>query len=284
MEKLKIIYIHVEVFVRNFEQNPFVRLFVGGIFIVTAWALIIDLQDRKSEAIARAWQILTTRASGNSGKVEALQYLISQRISLNGIDLSCKMMGGINGAGKCIRYTWLSGLETAGIETVDASNINFSGVDLSNANLRRFEIFKGNFSGAKFIYTKFKSTMFTDSNLANANLIETTFVLSGFSRSNLEGATLLGADVTNTPFYETNISFAKFAIRERSEEVFFVNFGDNRIKNLTQEQINDAWAWADRPPIGLEFLNPPLKIKYLCDPKLRDNYESKQQFGLPKGC
>lgn len=38
-------------------------------------AFFNDLNYRQEERIARAWQLLTTKATGNSGKIEALEYL-----------------------------------------------------------------------------------------------------------------------------------------------------------------------------------------------------------------
>ena len=51
-------------------------------------AIRIDLEDRKTQRIAQAWQLITQPAPGNSGKGPALEYLNSQGIHLTGIDLA----------------------------------------------------------------------------------------------------------------------------------------------------------------------------------------------------
>ena len=64
----------------------------------------IKLQEKESEqnAIARAWEIVGRKASGNSGKKEALEFLNKKGIPLIGIDLSAKTHGG---------FVWLSGVD-----------------------------------------------------------------------------------------------------------------------------------------------------------------------------
>lgn len=43
----------------------------------TVYMLIVDLEDRQTQRIAQAWQLITQNAPGNSGKVQALEYLNS---------------------------------------------------------------------------------------------------------------------------------------------------------------------------------------------------------------
>ena len=51
-------------------------------------------EDREAEGIARNWAILTTPAPGNSGKKQAIEYLVSRGEPLQNIDLSCARWGG----------------------------------------------------------------------------------------------------------------------------------------------------------------------------------------------
>ena len=51
-------------------------------------------EDREAEGIARNWAILNTPASGNSGKKQAIEYLVSRGEPLQNIDLSCARWGG----------------------------------------------------------------------------------------------------------------------------------------------------------------------------------------------
>lgn len=90
---------------------------VGAIFL--AWRNLkkiqeqIELQKQESEqnAIARAWEIVGRKASGNSGKIEALEFLNKKGIPLIGIDLSEKTHGG---------SVWLSRVDLMGANLENA--------------------------------------------------------------------------------------------------------------------------------------------------------------------
>ena len=71
--------------------------------VVASWGLWEQVRNsrddalaRSDDALARNWTLVTTPASGNSGKVQALEYLASKGKALDGIDLSCKTMRGID--------------------------------------------------------------------------------------------------------------------------------------------------------------------------------------------
>ena len=64
--------------------------------IVASWGLWEQVRNSRDDALARNWTLVTTPASGNSGKVQALEYLASKGKALDGTDLSCKTMRGID--------------------------------------------------------------------------------------------------------------------------------------------------------------------------------------------
>jgi len=66
---------------------------VGLAFLIpTAIALWIDLEDRQTQRIAQAWELVTRPAPGNAGKAPALEYLKGLGIELVGVDLSKNMI------------------------------------------------------------------------------------------------------------------------------------------------------------------------------------------------
>ena len=114
-----------------------------GIFL-TAFAFRTQLEinkeealAREQEAIARSWELVTRRASGNSGKVGALEYLASQGQVLNGIDLSCATMGGTEldaeGTETCARPTFLNDLDLSA--RTHGKPVLLHNADLSGARL-----------------------------------------------------------------------------------------------------------------------------------------------------
>lgn len=76
----------VDSFVRWVEPYSILAAVLG--LFVSFLAFRSDLEDRMEERSVEAWQLLTTKASGNSGKREALEYLNKTRTPLVGIDLS----------------------------------------------------------------------------------------------------------------------------------------------------------------------------------------------------
>ena len=89
------------------------------------------------------------------------------------------------------------------------------------------------------------------------------------SGESLQGVDLLGAKMSGA-----NLSGVVFC-----DDLF------GYAENLSQEQIERAWACADRPPVfkaGKYALE--LDMPSLCDPGLREAYEAKQKVGKPWGC
>ncbi|MCJ8336244.1 MAG: hypothetical protein MJH10_18755, partial [Epibacterium sp.] len=106
------------------------------------WGLWEQVRANRDDALARNWALLTTPASGNSGKVQALEYLASKGMVLNGIDLSCKTMGGTDknepSEGTCTRPPYLARLNLSATkhgQHISLHRANLSGAGLWYANL-----------------------------------------------------------------------------------------------------------------------------------------------------
>jgi len=187
---------------------------VGAIFL--AWRNLkkiqeqIELQKEESEqnAIARAWEIVGRKASGNSGKIEALEFLNKRGIPLIGIDLSAKTHGG---------SVWLS-------------FVDLRGVDLVRANLRQANLSYAKLSHAKLSYANLRQANLSYANLRHANL----------SRADLPGANLFGADLRGANLFLTILDAADFSESTIDETTHFgpVSLEDkNKLPMFSQEQI-----------------------------------------------
>ena len=123
-------------------------LFVG-LGSVPFW---VQIRDRVGERMDRAWHLLQTKAPGNTGKIEALEYLnqkdglcfggscllvIKPRTPLVGIDLAS------SGDGPGV---YLANVELPG---ADLSGANLSGAILRGANLSGAILVEANLSGAR---------------------------------------------------------------------------------------------------------------------------------------
>ena len=117
-----------------------------AIFIAIV-AFFNELRYRDEERTARAWQLLTTSASGNSGKGEALEYLNSRGISLEGIELTPPVLTerwkqtpvfARELEDGCPQYTYLHKVELleAPLAAATLACSDLEAADLRRANLR----------------------------------------------------------------------------------------------------------------------------------------------------
>jgi hypothetical protein len=201
------------------------------------WGLWEQVRVNRDDALARNWTLLTTPASGNSGKVQALEYLASKGMVLDGIDLSCKAMRGIEksdaGEDRCARRPYLKSLnlsETKHGQPISLNRANLSGANLWDANLSGAYLWDADLSGA---------------HLGNADLSGANLGNAGLSGANLRGADLSGADLREANLSGANLSSADF----------------RNAKEIDRAAFTGAWAWADQKPTDL-----PVKID-LCVPE-----------------
>ena len=213
-----------------------------GIFL-TAFAFRTQLEinkeeavAREQEAIARSWELVTRRASGNSGKVRALEYLASQGQILTGIDLSCATMGGTErdaeGTETCARPTFLNGLDLS-------ARTHGKPVFLQNADLSGARLYVVNLSGA---------------DLSSADLSGASPLMADLSGADLGRADLSGAFLSEADLSGANLSFADLSGAFLGRAIF------TGAQNIAKADFTDAWAEADHPPIDL-----PISID-LCVP------------------
>ena len=131
-----------------------------GIFL-TAFAFRTQLEinkeeavAREQEAIARSWELVTRRASGNSGKVGRWNISPRRVRCSDGIDLSCATMGGmdvVEGTETCARPTFLDDLDLSARthgKPVSLDNADLSGAELKEADLSGASLWEADLSGA----------------------------------------------------------------------------------------------------------------------------------------
>lgn len=236
-----------------------------GIFL-TAFAFRTQLEinkeealAREQEAIARSWELVTRRASGNSGKVGALEYLASQGQVLSGIDLSCATMGGTEldaeGTAICARPTFLNELDlsehTHG-KPVLLFNADLSGAVLSEADLSGARLSRADLSGAGLWKADLSSAWLPRADLSDAWLTEADLRGAHLRGGDLSGADLRGGNLIGAVLWEADLSGAALSNAnlsgaELSRAIF------TGAQYLADADFTDAWAWAwaGDPPIDL---------------------------------
>ncbi len=221
-------------------------------------------KERQAEAITRAWSLITTPATGNSGKGPALEYLNDQGIPLRGINLSCERMGGGWDAEKltCETPTYLRGVE---LQKADLTGARLQGAGLWEAQLQGADLRYAQLQGAKLILAQLQGDLM-GAQLQGAELygaeLQGAFLMGAQLRgadlssaqlkgAELYGAELQGADLRGAQLKGAYLRGAQFGGANLSR----ANFTD--AEYLDRAHFHDpdtslfAWAWADKPPIGL---------------------------------
>ena len=141
------------------EIEPWGVLLAAGALVLSIVAFWIDYSDLVEERSVRAWQLLTTKAPGNSGKIAALEYLNNEGAPLVGIDLSRLSQGSVSVF-----------LQKVKLAHADLSEANLSEANLVGANLSSAVLFRANLSGANLTQADLTLADLASANLSNADL------------------------------------------------------------------------------------------------------------------
>jgi hypothetical protein len=139
-----------------------------------------DSGNRRLQRHYQAWQVIDAAQgkSGNGGRMEALNDLYRDNVSLIGVDLSNAYLGGIKLDG--------ANLHRADFSAADMRNVSLRGVDLTDANLN-----SANFRNADLRGVDFSGDVgaeFTDADLTGADLRGSNLYHANLTRTDLTGA------------------------------------------------------------------------------------------------
>jgi len=225
-------------------------------------AFAIDLNGRGIERTRGAWELLSLDGPGNSGKIEALEYLnrgiYKYRHSLTGIDLSADGKKGTYLKEVRLKRADLAGanLRGADLEGADLRYAKLVEADLTGANLRKADLWKAklrgavfkieNLDGAKLSGAHFQEVNFQKSdlsgwvffraNLSRADLSRTSVVKTNFSWANLENTNLSKADMWKANLREADLWKANLSNVELWE-------ADLKFAELREADLVDAELW-----------------------------------------
>jgi uncharacterized protein YjbI with pentapeptide repeats len=147
--------------------------------------------DRLKQKHYQAWQVINTAQGkgGSGGRIEALEELNSDRISLLGVDVSGAFLQGLR--------LERARLQRADFSAADLRDCDLVFADLSDAKLRSTNFRQGNLRNVTFQRAYLEEADFTDANLTGANFSDAHLKEADFSGADLSGATLADADLTN---------------------------------------------------------------------------------------
>lgn len=199
--------------------------------IITLYQFRVDLADRQEERTEFAWARLIRPAAGNTGKGSALNQLWNQEVPINGIDLSCRIIGAYDHENKkCISPPIFAGVNLKKASTVK-SPISFLPF------LARSVIKGVNFSDAQFESLELQNM--------TIEAVLTGIHVDGCRLSNI----ILRSSLSNAQFSACRISNSSFI-----GDLAGGQFLDSEISSVSfaptgaMPVFKDSWTWADQPP------------------------------------
>lgn len=233
------------------KYSPLITTIERLLVIFALFVITTDLVERQAQHINQAWGIVATNAPGNSGKIQALEYLNSQscwRV------LSLKVLNE-----NCAWFSWKRRLPLNGIDLRSQSDqdgpylqkINLEGAALYGAHLVRAYLVLANLKYLKAERINLQYASLYNSDMSDANLLAANLRFAKLFNVNLEGASLQDANLEG--------AFLKGASLQDTY------LGKSHLRGaigLTCEQLTKAkdWFLADRDTelaCGKDIPDPP---------------------------
>lgn len=200
------------------------QVFQGVVGLLTlapiVWAVVCYRQVAENQRKAKhyqAWQAISHAQGkpGSGGRIDALQDLARDGVSLDGVDLSGRTPDANGGA-------YLAGLQLPGASLRRA---NFPGAGLDDANLSgailwwadfsHAVLFRANLAGADLEGANLSSAFLWEANLSGAELKDASLSGAKLRKANLSCASLWQADLSGADLKEADLTGAYNAAREQ---------------------------------------------------------------------
>lgn len=152
--------------------------YLGTFSVLVAVVLYFhESESRIRQGHYQAWQVINTAQGkgGNGGRVDAMQQLNADHVSLAGIDVSGAFLHGVVLPG--------AHLLRSNFSAADARDSNFKSADFSNADL-------------------------SSANFRNANLRDSMLRGASMDNADFSGADLSRSELSETSLLNTDLSFA----------------------------------------------------------------------------
>jgi uncharacterized protein YjbI with pentapeptide repeats len=171
------------------------------VIAVVTW--LAECPDRRQERQRQAWQVVhaTERKPYDGGRGAALELLVSDGQSLQGIDL-----------------------QGVGLPGVNLRGAKLGGANLNRANLRRAILREADLEGARIEGIAADSACLIGAYFRNAGLVGGTYFGADLQRALFWSATLQAGDDGNTPVVMDSANFTRADFRlARIQGVHFLN-------------------------------------------------------------
>jgi uncharacterized protein YjbI with pentapeptide repeats len=160
----------------------------------------MQAENQRKAKHYQAWQVINAAHGkpGSGGRIDALQDLNKDKVSLNGVDLSNAFLPDIE-----LKY---ADLEDANFSVADLKNANFSGAYLRKANFFGADLKIANFSGAVLQEANLSGADLINADLSYADLSSATLIKTRLFRSDLTGANLIDSDLRSASLSSADLS------------------------------------------------------------------------------
>lgn len=227
-------------FLKFLDYASKVTIIIG---LVTFLTQLSKLEERanleRRQLLYEAWQVVTsaTDQSGSGGRIEALQTLVRNGVSLSGVNLENAYLVGVDLEG--------ADLQGANLQGADLSDANVSRANLANADLRRANLnetifHKANLRGsqldqAKNIITAYLENAFYDETTTGKVANSGAILLQSLSGIDLRNERRLdAAPLENLDFSQANLA----GVSLREANLSSSNFEDANLKEANLENAN----------------------------------------------
>ena len=218
------------------EQCAFLDIlgYAGRLTVLVAVIFYIwGCEDRRKAKHYQAWQVINSAQGkpGSGGRMDALQDLNGDDVSLAGVDISNATLRGINLEHANLREANFSGahlyeanlsmthLYKAKMSRVFLQEADLSGADLSHADLNRADLSHADLAGAVLYYANLSDTGLGNANLAGANLYgaDITKITGWQSIKSIEFANIYGIKSPPEGFIEWALEHGAVSIEDEDE-------------------------------------------------------------------
>lgn len=197
---------------------------VEGFSIFVALILFfLEAPERAKQAHYEAWKVIDAAhgVETSYARLQALQDLNEDSISLKRLDASRADLKGIN------------------LKAADLSYAQLAGTDLSHANLSNADLSHAHLVGANLSNADLSDTRLVDVNLSNAQLIDTDLISAEMIGANLSHAHLVGANLSKAYLGDADLSHTRLNDANLSQTKLF------GARNLTPEGVKAARNWQE---------------------------------------
>lgn len=205
------------------RESTLLNVVEGFSILVAVLLFFLETPERGKQAHYEAWKVIDSAhgLQNSYARLQALQDLNDDRISLRGLNAPEADLRGINLSHADLSHANLSGadLRFANLSHADLSNVNLVEANLSNANLSNTQLISANLAYCDFIEADLQNVDFVGANFLGANLV----------RANLDRSYLGDVNFSQSILKDASVKQTKF-------------FG---IENLTVEQIKSTCNWQE---------------------------------------